>query len=301
MLQHGEGYVEHDGLRLRYRVEGQGPVCLAHPGGPGADSRYFSDLAGLTSVLTVIFFDPRGTEGSSSSPDPFRYGLADYAADVEALRIQLGLEKLILLGHSHGGFVAQQYALDYPHGLSRLILANTAPSLVEAAGRLVAAMEKRQGEPWYHAAREAFEKQWTGQFKTGRELGELVAAELPLYFREWNEAARRYGAMFQGISVNVDPVMHFNLVEVPTLDIRPRLPEIRVPTLVLTGGDDFICDVESARQMAALIPDSELCIMEGCGHFTFIDNPELFRETVRRFVLRASGSPAVPAAPAAGV
>ncbi len=289
MLQPGVGYVERGGLRLRYRVEGQGPICLAHPGGPGADSRYFFDLAGLSTFLTVIFFDPRASEGSSASPDPTRYELPDYAADVEALRLHLGLEQFILLGHSHGGFVAQEYALTYPHRLSHLILANTTPSLSgEGALRLAAAVEKRQNEPWYPAARSAFDKLWAGQFETGRELGELVAGELPFFFPEWNEAAQRYGANFEGITVNVDAVRHFNLVEAPRFNFRPRLPEIQVPTLVLTGENDFICDVPSARELASLIPNAELCVMPGCGHYTFVDNPELFRETIRHFLDRSA-------------
>jgi proline iminopeptidase len=293
MLQQGEGYIERDGLRLHYRTEGHGPVCLAHPGGPGADSRYFFDLAGLSSFLTVLFFDPRGSELSPSPADSTRYRLTDYAADVEALRLHLGLDSFILLGHSFGGFVAQEYALTYPHGLSHLILANTTPSLSgDAAKRLLAAVEKQQNEPWYPAARAAFDKIWAGDFATGRDLGELVAAELPFYFREWNAAAQRYGANFEGITVNVDAVRYFNLVEAPKFDFHPRLREIQIPTLVLTGEDDFICDIRSAQETASLIPNAELCIMPGCGHYTFVDNPELFRETIRGFINRRSAETA---------
>lgn len=289
MIEPGEGYAGSGGLRLHYRVEGQGPVCVAHPGGPGGDSRYFFNLAGLDSFLTMIFIDPRGTDSSSSPADPTRYELPDYAGDVEALRQHLGLDEFILLGHSHGGMVAQQYALDHPNYLSHLILANTAPVLShETAERLVAAVEKRKDEPWYTVARAAFDREWAGDFQTGDDLAELFAAELPFYFREWDEPARRYAASLAGMTFNVDALQHFNTVEVLKMDLRPRLPEIGTPTLVLTGEDDFICDPHSAREMAERIPNSSLHIMKGCGHFTFVDRPDEFRETIREFVLSQS-------------
>ena len=286
MLQQGEGYADTNGVRLHYHIGGDGPPCIAHPGGPGADSRYFSGLAGLSSSLTVVYLDPRGTDGSSCPEDPTRYELSDYAADIEGLRRHLGLEEFILLGHSHGGFVAQQYAISYPGRLSRLILANTAPTLSEEAGaRILAAVEARKDEPWYPQARAAFDKEWAGEYETAEEMGDLFQAELPFYFREWDAQARAYAASLAGVTFNVDALRHFNNVEAPKLDLRPRLHEIRTPALVLTGADDFICDVQSAREMAERIPDSRLEIMAGCGHFTFVDAPDRFREHVSRFTL----------------
>ncbi len=285
-IQQGDGYADVNGVRLHYRVVGQGPACIAHPGGPGSNGHYFSDLAGLSSFLTLIFLDPRGSQGSTAPSDPTAYELHHYATDVEGLREHLGLGPFVLLGHSHGGFVAQQYALDYPGRLSHLILANTAPTIAEETGeRVITAVERRKNEPWYPEARAAFDSEWAGEYETPEDLSRLLAAELPFYFREWNEPAQRYAETWAHIPFNIDALKHFNEVQVRKIDLRPRLHEIQTPALVLTGEYDFICDTQSAREMATRIPNAELCILEGVGHFAFIDDPEQFRETIRRFVL----------------
>ena len=74
----------------------------------------------------MLFLDPRGTGGSDRPADAAAYELADYASDVEEVRRQLGLERLDLLGHSHGGFVAMTWASTYPQSVGRLVLASTA-------------------------------------------------------------------------------------------------------------------------------------------------------------------------------
>ena len=64
---------------------------------------YFGDLAGLWERFMLVLLNPRGTAGSSRPADPRAYQIEDYVADVEELRVHLGLERMLLLGHSHGG------------------------------------------------------------------------------------------------------------------------------------------------------------------------------------------------------
>ena len=113
-----------DGRALSYKSVGSGPILVCHPGGPGASGRYFGDLGGLAQRFTVVRLDPRGT-GGSDRPADGSYLLEDYAADLSALRAHLGVERLNLLGHSHGGFVAMVYAATYPEQTGRLILLGT--------------------------------------------------------------------------------------------------------------------------------------------------------------------------------
>ena len=121
-----------DGRTLAWRELGSGPPLLCHPGGPGHSSRYFGDLAELAAERTLIMLDPRGTGGSDPPADSSRYGLADYASDVELVRAALGLESLDLLGHSHGGVVAMQWAGSYPERVGRLVLGATAPRFTDS-------------------------------------------------------------------------------------------------------------------------------------------------------------------------
>lgn len=87
----GEGQAAgRDDVGLHYRVTGQGPVLIAHPGGPGTGAAFLGDLAGLDEVATIVWMDPRGTGGSSEPADSAAYSLSHYAADVDALREHLG-------------------------------------------------------------------------------------------------------------------------------------------------------------------------------------------------------------------
>ena len=96
-----------DGRTLAYRVAGSGPTLVCHPGGPGFSSRYFGDLGGLVDRFTLVQFNPRGSEGSDRPADRRAYATEDYVTDLEELRAHLGLERMLLLGHSHGGVVVR--------------------------------------------------------------------------------------------------------------------------------------------------------------------------------------------------
>ena len=98
-------------------------MLVCHPGGPGFSSFYFGDLAGLAERCTVVLLNPRGTDGSTPPADPQAYRIEDYVADLDELRLHLGLGRMRLLGHSHGGAVA--YASTHPGRVERLVLAST--------------------------------------------------------------------------------------------------------------------------------------------------------------------------------
>src|SRR5689334_22596343 len=119
--------IELNGITQRYHVHGSGPVCLAHPGGPGAFWDYLR-MPLLEEHLTMIYVEPIGTGGSgrlASHPDG--YTRARYAAAVDGLIDHLGVDSVYLLGHSHGGFVAQYYALQHPERVTGVILYDSAP------------------------------------------------------------------------------------------------------------------------------------------------------------------------------
>jgi proline iminopeptidase len=125
-----------------------GAKLVCHPGGPGFSSRYFHDLAGLGEDFKLILLDPRGTGGSDRPADPRAYTTADYVADLDELREHLGLERMLLLGHSHGGVVAAAYAAAHPDRVDRLVLASTLARFGEDQWREMAQMmEARSGEP----------------------------------------------------------------------------------------------------------------------------------------------------------
>lgn len=282
-LPRGDGKAPgHDDVQLHYRVSGKGPVLIAHPGGPGTGAAFLGDLAGLDEVATVVWLDPRGTDGSTAPADAAAYTLADYAADVDALRQHLGMDRLGLLGFSHGGMVAMRYAIDHSDHLSQLILLDTAPALdAVAMERVAAAMDRRQGEPWYAAVRPLLDADQVEA--TDEEAMATMLAILPMYFHRWDETAKRFTATLNGAAFHsrVGPAW---AEEEATMDLRPELGGIAARTLVVVGEDDFICDVVSAREMAGAIPGARLTVIPEAGHFPWVEQPAAFRAALDRFL-----------------
>lgn len=272
----------HDDVRLQYRVSGSGPVLVVHSGGPGTSSGFFGDLAGIDEIATVVWLDPRGTGGSTEPADPTGYTLDHYAADVDALRSHLGLERFALLGFSHGGMVAMRYAATHPDRLSGLVLLDTAPVLDEATlARVGEAMDRRQAEPWYAEVRALVDAE--DRPESDEEATRRLMAILPMYFHRWDETARAFVASLHGerMHARVTPAW---AAEQETLDLRGDLARITAPTLVVVGEDDFICDVESARLMASGIAGAQLAVVVDAGHFPWVEQPAAFRRALDPFL-----------------
>jgi proline iminopeptidase len=285
-LAAGAGRVAgHDGVSLHYRVSGSGPPLLVHPGGPGTSSDFLGDLAGVDEVATIIWLDPRGTGTSTAPEDLDAYKLHHYAADVEAVCDALSLDRLALLGFSHGGMVAMRHAIDHPQRLTKLILLDTAPALDEAAGqRIAAAMDRRQGEPWYPEVRRLLDADETAP-DDAQALRELLAI-MPMYFHRWGATAQAFIAGLHGSTFHARVGKSWT-AEQKAMDLRPELGRIRTPTLVMVGDDDFVCDVTAAHEMADGIPDAHLAVIPDAGHFPWVEQAAEFRRVMDEFLTAA--------------
>ncbi len=280
-----EAFTTGDGRLLSYEREGEGPLLVCHPGGPGFSSRYFGDLAGLGSSFTLVKLNPRGTEGSDRPADPRAYQTTDYVADVEELRRHLGSERLDLLGHSHGGVVAQAYAAAHPARVRRLVLMSTlARFQAEQLSAMEAAILAKAGEPWYEDARAALAEEQAGEFDSDDALAELVLRELPFYFSRYGDRERAHVETLKDERPNRDALRLFNEEIVTVFDLRPELGRIEAKALVITGEDDFITGPVCAAEIAAGIAGAELVLIPDCGHFLFVESRERCREEVDRFV-----------------
>jgi proline-specific peptidase len=280
-----EGLETRDGRRLAYRRTGEGPVLVCHCGGPGFSSLYLGDLAGLGDELELVLLDPRGTGGSAKPSDPRAYAIEDYVSDLEGLREHLGLERMQLFGHSHGGIVAIAYAARHPEQVERLILANSlARFSPELEAAMAAAVESHADEPWYEDARAALEAEEAGEFETDEELAELTLREFPFYFARYGDDERAYLETLRGDTPNADALRLFNQEQVPSFDLRPELAQIAAPTLVITGEEDFITGPLSAAELSNGIAGAETVLIPGCGHFIFVEAPEAFRDSVLAFL-----------------
>jgi pimeloyl-ACP methyl ester carboxylesterase len=280
-----DGLTTADGRRLAYRRVGSGPTLVCHPGGPGFSSRYLADLGGLDRELELVLLDPRGTGRSDPAANSRGYLIEDYADDLEELRLHLGFERLLLLGHSHGGVVAIEYASRHPERVERLILASTLPRHGgEQETAMEAAMEARAGEPWYADAREALETEAAGGFADGAELMELCRRMMPFYYARYGDVERAHVASLEGDSPCVEASRQWETELWEHFDMRSKLPRLTMPTLVIAGEEDFITGPAAARELAAAIPDPQVVLLAGVGHMLFVEAPQAFREAVLSFV-----------------
>ena len=274
-----------DGRSLAYGRSGSGPTLVCHGGGPGFSALYLGNLAELDEQLELVAVDPRGTGGSDRPADARAYTIDDYATDLEELRADLGLERMRLLGHSHGGVVAIAYAARFPERVERLILASTLARFAEEQlAAMKAGMAAKSGEPWYDDARAALEAEQAGEFESDEELGELAAREFAFYFARYGETERAYIEALRAEVPNADTLRLFNQEILETFDLRPELERITAPTLVIAGEEDFITGPVCANELEEGLRDVRKVLIPGAGHFIFVEAPQQFRQAVLEFL-----------------
>ena len=271
-----------DGLTVAWRETGSGPPLLCHPGGPGASASYFGALDELAAERTLILLDPRGTGASERAADPSAYALEAYAEDIEAVREALGLDRLDVLGHSHGGFVAITWAGTHPERVGHLVLASTAPRFSEdLRSRRRERVASHAGEPYFADAVAALEDQQAGRYADDAELAALYERMGPVLMPPGRDV-EPVAAVFRKAGLNADVLRHFNDEIAGGMDLRPLLGRITAPTLVIAGDLDPFGGPVSDEIAAALAQPTVVTIL-GADHFPFLE-PE-HRATWARAVL----------------
>jgi proline iminopeptidase len=274
-----------DGRRLAWREAGSGEPLLLHPGGPGMSSAYFGDLPELASGRTLLFLDPRGTGASDRPADTAAFELADYASDVEEVRRQLGLDRLDLLGHSHGGFVAMTWASTYPQSVGRLVLASTAARFSSAIRTARAdRVALHEGQPYYADALEALRLHGEGRYESDEELRELYRREARLLLMP-ETSVRRLDETLDRAGANAAALRHFNEHIAAGMDQRAALERVEAATLVITGELDPFGE-PSALEIADALPNATLVVLPGADHFPFLEpeNRGPWSRAVARFL-----------------
>lgn len=224
--------------------------------------------------------DPRGT---GDTPPAETYSQDDYVGDLEQLRAELALEQFDLLGHSHGGFVAIEYAAAHPGRVRKLVLAATAPRLAPEYGEAAGAMWQATGDPTVAEALAARQQRLSAAELPPDEFIRLALIEQRLFFAKPDGVAVIQPILEQH-PPNLDALAYFNRVTAPTFDLRPKLPAITADTLVITGDHDFLGTL-AADEIVAGIPRARSVVLADAGHYLWIDQPNAFATEVRRFLL----------------
>ena len=259
--------VDVDRLSITYDRRGDGPPVVLLHGLPGDHRVWQRQVADLSDELTVIAWDAPGC-GTSTAPDrPF--GLTDVAASLAGFIDALGLDRPHVVGLSWGAGVALELARIATRAAASLVLAS---GYAGWAGSLAPEVVAQRLDAY------------------------LTASRSPGTVRSWGPGMFSPTVGPELIAEGVELVADFNGEVLAMLarsfaeaDLRPVLPTITVPTLVLHGDCDARSPIEVGIALHQAIPGSELVVLPGVGHVSNIEAPELFNHELRRF-LRSTGT-----------
>jgi proline-specific peptidase len=271
-----EGYVDFRGYRTWYRVIGDRssdavPLLALH-GGPGSTHNYFEPLERLADRRPVVVYDQIGC-GKSDRPTEIQWSVDVFREEVAEVREQLQLERIHLLGTSWGGMLALEHVLVAATGIVSLILSSTTANIdewVQEQRRLLREMGLEPAaadDPVHDRIEQLY---FDGHFYRGPK----PRVELERMFAERNVDV--YRAMQGPDEWTVTGALR-------GWDVRDRLHEIDVPTLVVRGR----YDMSTAKIAATLvngIRGAREIVLENSSHTPVLEDTEAYLETVDEFV-----------------
>jgi pimeloyl-ACP methyl ester carboxylesterase len=259
------------------------PLVLLH--GFGNDARVWDDFApAVAPYYRTLAFDMPG-HGDSDRDAELRYDHLAMAHSVAAALASLGIERLVLVGHSMGGRVAMRFAGLHPERLAGLVIVDAGPEL-DARGTTRIRLDATSRRDPSFASEKEYEMLLARAYPLAkpdtlarlarhglrrRDDGRLEPKTDPAFFRAWGEedaadAAKR--------SADETAALWSALANTPC------------PTLVVRGAASDVLAAEVAERMAEeVLPRGQLAVVERAGHSVMIDNPGGFQDAVTRFVL----------------
>jgi proline iminopeptidase len=278
-----DGSFTSAGLELHYRSSGTGTPAVLLSGGPGFKVDYMTPVGDvLPASYRRIFLEQRGTGRSrAANITPESMTLKTVVEDLEALRVHLKVDRLLLVGHSWGGMLAMAYAVAHPDRVDRLVLISSGGPTLE--------FNQWFGDNIHARLRpEDLEAQsyWQAAAKNGvapdKATLEGVKAIVPGYFFD-RKKGLAYATTLQDGALHQDSSGMLFADLAKSYDLRAGLKKLDRPVLIVHGHQDPIGD-KTAEDIHALIPGSTLAYINKCGHFPWIEQPEEFRRIVGEFL-----------------
>jgi proline iminopeptidase len=282
-----QGYAEVPGGRVWWRRVGDGPgtpLLLLH-GGPGGGHDYLSPLGALANQRPVIFYDQLGCGRSESPGESSIYTIQRSVDEVDAVRRALGLNEIILYGHSWGSILAIEYLCQgRGRGVQKLVLAGaiaSTPQFVAGAHRLLAQMPNHVGERILalDAAGKSDTPEYEGLVQSFYDAHVCRRKPLP------PEVKRTYDNLSKSIAYKVmNGPNEFTVTGViRDWDRRADLSRIRLPTFITTGQYDEV-SLDCHQTIHKAVAGSSLQVFSDCSHLTMNEKPRDYVAAVRRFI-----------------
>jgi len=291
----------NDDISLYYEKQGNGkiPVLIIH-GGPAIPyEKPWIGLDSLSNNYTFYYYHQRGCGKSTRPFDKFettnfhknavalncKLGLPVQIADIEQIRRKLGQEKIILIGHSFGGFLASMYAIEFPQNVESLILVTPAEviKLPSNDGEgLYGAVQKRLPENLKNEYSEYLKRIF--DYSNLFEKSEQDLINETMKFIKYFDIATKHKIKSNPNNIGGWMPKALYLSMGAKHDYSKYLKQIKAPTLIIYGTDDII-EQNSLQLYLDNIPNVTFKTISG-SHFMFYDNPTEFGKTISNFLYK---------------
>ena len=239
------------------------PLVFLHGIG-GAARGWRGQLAAFGDRYRVVAWDMPGYGGSSPLPSASIATLADALQD---FLDQLGAIKPVLVGHSIGGMIVQQWLVKHPNAASAVVLAQTSPAFGKADG------------------------DWQKSFIDARlgllDRGETMVSLAPILVKELvgDDPDANGMALARDCMANVREASYRAIMlALLGFDQRQALKDIKLPTLVLSGSKDKNAPAPMMAKMASFIPSASYVELDGVGHLVNLERPTAFNAALEQFL-----------------
>ena len=251
--------IEVDGYNICYKMTGSGEETVVMLQGWGTDLGVYDSVANaINDKYRFVQFDLPGFGGSDEPREPWNVdAYADFFCKfMEALDIK----KATLIGHSYGGRIIIKLAAreSIPFEIKNIVL-------IDSAG----IMPKRSFKQKFNIRKYKIIKKIVNV--------KLIYALFPELIDDWR--SRQGSADYR----NASPMMRQCMVMAVNEDLTDLLPKIKQDTLLIWGDKDTATPIGDGKLMEEKIPSSGLAILSGCGHFSFLENPAVFKSIMRSY------------------
>lgn len=283
------GFVDVEGGRVWYRENGarqdDKPSMLCIHGGPGATHSYMLPLVDLADEYRVVFYDQLDAGNSDKPGDPANWQVERFVGEVIALRVALGLDRVVVIGNSWGGSVAAEYAITRPAGLAGVVLSSPVLNAPRWCADNAAYREALPAE--VRAVLDEHEAAGTTDSDAYGKAALMFYRRHLCRMNPWPGYVQRsldelnhdcYGTMWGPSEFSCTGTL-------ADYDCSERLQDIEVPTLFTCGEYDEATPA-ACRDFAAMLPGAEVAVFDDASHFTFAEKRAEYIALMRDFIAR---------------
>jgi proline iminopeptidase len=270
-----EGTVSVNGAELYYSTRGSGPTCLVLSA-IGSEPYKRLTPPQLADRLRLVYVDLRGSGRSTGNPADLTF--EDLAGDLEAIRGELGVDQVAVLGHSILGVLAIEYGRRFPASVSHVVVVGTPPTgdMALLSEKSAAFFEKDASVERKQLLRETLAK-----LPEGASMGETMLAQTPMRF---------YDAHFDAAPLFADSDVKPALLRqilgtlTPGWSVTHGSASLRVPIFVAHGRYDYTVPYDMWDGIVDTLPNATLQIFDRSGHQPFFEEPDRFAKALSEWM-----------------